>query len=244
MPRTKLYFLHRIPEPKRMGELELKVFEEESKKNYQQWIVPVADEALKISKLRSGKIIDVGCGPGLLVREFSLRSGELEVVGIDSSQHAIKQSIRNCKGLTNIKFKKANALHIPFGNNSFNLVVCKDSLHHFGNLKKVLLEMYRITKRGGVIYIQDLRRDLPWYLLKMVIPPKTPFQELQFYSARAAYTKTELKNVLNKLALQSYSIKTKLITDEIKKKYKKTDVDIAKLKISFQTRYVLIIKKK
>lgn len=42
---TKLYFPRRVPEPKRMGELELRVFEEESKKNYRQWMIPVADDA-------------------------------------------------------------------------------------------------------------------------------------------------------------------------------------------------------
>lgn len=52
MPRAKPYFPKRIPEPKRMGKLEFKIFEELSKQNYKrclpdpsEWLVRADGEA-------------------------------------------------------------------------------------------------------------------------------------------------------------------------------------------------------
>ena len=238
-----MYFLKRIPEPKQMGKLEMKVFEQESKKNYQRWMVPLADDVIEVTGLKEGVILDVGCGPGLLTRELARRSKKLQVIGIDVSYYAIKQAKRNCHELNNVTFKIADVSRLPFKDNFFDLVICKDSLHHFGNLKRALREMCRVVKREGTVYLQDLRRDLPWYLLKMVVPPKNPFQKLQYYSARAAYTKKELTNILNGLSFRYYNIRTRKITNRVMHKYKKIGIDINKLRSSFQSRYVAVVKK-
>jgi len=238
-----MYFLKRIPEPKKMGDLEFKVFERESRKKYRIWMIPLVDDALMTSRLQSGKILDVGCGPGLLVKEFAQRSKKFQVVGIDISPYVIRRARENCQGLKNIVLKKAAASHLPFDDKVFDLVICKDSLHHFNNLERALREMYRVIKSDGTVYLQDLRRDLPWRLLKMAIPPKSLFQKLQYYSARASYTKKELTIILKALGLRSYAIKTRQATQKLRYKYNKAGIDFNQLRASFQSRYVAVIKK-
>ena len=165
------------------------------------------------------------------------------MIGIDISLYAIRRAKENCKGLKNVVLKKAAASRLPFDDKVFDLVICKDSLHHFNNLERVLREMYRVVKRDGTVYLQDLRRDLPWRLLKMAIPPKNLFQKLQYYSARAAYTKKELTEIINKLGLKHYVVKTRKITRRVRNNYNKSGINFDQLRASFQSRYIAIIKK-
>lgn len=238
-----MYFPKRIPEPKEMGDSEFKVFEQESKKSYSRWMLPLADDALNKAEFKEGKILDVGCGPGLLLKELAQRSKKFQVIGVDMSPYAIGQARKNCKGLNNVVLKIASASSMPFDDESFDLIICKDSIHHFNNLGKVLSEINRVAKPGSVIYLQDLRRDLPWRLLKTAVGLKDPFQKLQYYSARAAYTKKELSDILKKLHIRKYKIKTRQVTQNLKNKYNKLGINIDQLRASFQSRYVAVIKK-
>ncbi len=240
----KTYFPKRIPEPKKMDKIEMKSFEKATKENYQRWIIPLVDDVLQKANLKKGVLLDVACGPGLLVKEFAKRSKSFAVFGVDASSDAMRIARENCKGMKNTSFIKANAYHLPFKDSIFDLVVCKDSLHHFNNSQKALKEMMRVVKMGGLIYIQDLRRDLPWYLLKTAIPPDTVFKKLQFYSARASYTKQEIKKILDELHIQSYTVQTRNITKKLAQCYKKKGITYVQLKAGFQSRYVAIVKKK
>jgi ubiquinone/menaquinone biosynthesis C-methylase UbiE len=241
---SKLYFPQRVAEPKKMTKLELELFEKKSKENYKHWLISFVDDALEKSELKKGKILDIGCGSGLLVKEFAYRSKKFYVMGIDTSLHALRLAKKNCQKLKNSFFKKTSVYHLPFSNYTFDLVTCKDTLHHFNDLKSAIKEMYRVTKKGGMIYLQDLRRNMPWYLLKMVIPPQNNFQKLQYYSARAAYTKKELISVFNVLNIKNYIITTRQLRKKLRKRYKALGGDLEKIKEAFQARYVAVIKKK
>ena len=238
-----MFFPKRIPEPKAMEEIEMKVFEELTLQNYKRWLIPFVDEALTVSKIKKGEILDIGCGPGLLAKEFASRSAKFFVKGIDTSPEAIKMAKKHCKSLRNTDFVVGDASSLPFPESSFNLVVCKDSLHHFGDIKKALKEMKRVLKPNGILYIQDMRRDLPFYLLKRSMPPDTTLKKLQFYSTRAAYTKDEIAKILKNSGISRFQIKTRKLTDTLTKKYKRIDININQLKEGFQARYVISAKK-
>lgn len=238
-----LYFPKRVPEPKKMGKIEQKAFEHLSKNNYRRWFMPLTDHALRIAKLKKGEVIDVACGPGFLTKEIAKRSKKIKVFGIDCSTSAIALAKNNCKKMKNVFLKKGDIDRLDFPNEKFNLVICKDSLHHFNNPAIAIKEMARITKPKGVIYIQDLRRDLPKYLLKRSVPPNSIIKQLQYYSVRASYTKAEVKKILQALKIGRIKILTRKTTPSLVKYYKQKGIDPNGLKESFQSRYVAIIKK-
>lgn len=242
--QNDLFFPQRIPEPKEMEKIELDAFEQLSKENYARWLIPLVDDILQQSKLKSGVILDVACGPGLLARELAMRSKNFRVVGIDISQYGIKLAKENCRGITNAIFKIADINKLPFEDHSFDLVVCKDSLHHFANLERALKEMLRVTKNGCLVYLQDLRRDLPQYLLRRSIPPDTIIKKLQFYSTRAAYTKEELKKIMKDLHIKNYEIKTRKVTTLLGKRYERIKINPKQLKQGFETRYIATVTKR
>jgi ubiquinone/menaquinone biosynthesis C-methylase UbiE len=238
------FFKKRVPEPRTMGTIENKVFEQMSIDNYRTWIIPLADDIEGYVDKKVDKILDVGSGPGFLVREIALRFKKTTVIGLDNSAIAIKLAEKNCKNYKNIKFIKANASKIPFKDNSFDIVISKDSLHHFSNAKACIKEMFRVLKQNGVLYIQDLRRDLPRTLLKQAIPPDTAIKKLQYYSARASYTKDEIKGILKDIGLKQYRIYTRQASQPMTEKYKRMHIEPSRLKQSFISRYVIVAKNK
>jgi len=88
--KRKMFFERRIKEPKEMEITELETFEDVSIRSYHQWMIPLVDDALEKACLTEGKILDIGCGPGLLLKEFASRSRNLMAYGIDISPSAIK----------------------------------------------------------------------------------------------------------------------------------------------------------
>jgi len=238
-----MYFPDRLPEPQEMSKIENDIFSSSAKRFYQLWFIPLVDNILEISKLNRGSIVDVGCGPGFLVKELAKRSKSFTITGIDVSKQAIGIAKTNCKGLKNANFKKGNAHSLPFQDKSINLVVCRDSFHHFSEPSQVLKEMYRILKVGGLLYIQDLRRDIPNYLLQHAIGRETVFQKLQYYSVRASYTTNEMKLLLRDCGFKDFYVKIRYVTKKMKDKYSGEKIQINKLRQSFQAHYVAVIRK-
>ena len=64
------------------------------------------------------------------------------------------------EGVANrIEFQEADARRMPFGNDSFDVVLASLSLHHAGGkrgIQQVVREMNRVLKPGGVILLYDL----------------------------------------------------------------------------------------
>jgi len=84
------------------------------------------------------KILDLGCGSGYV--GSALAKGN-QVIFLDSSE----EEIRDIKGLKLI----GDALHLPFRDESFDLVLCADVLEHIKEDTKVLENIYNVLKKGG-----------------------------------------------------------------------------------------------
>lgn len=236
----RMYFKKRIPEPKIMEQKEMEAFEQTSKTLEKAWHVPIALDIKNIlhDKSSSIKILDVGCGPGLLSKTLAIFFPKSHITAMDISKIALRLAKKNLEKKNNIDFVLANVNALPFKSASFDVIVCKDSFHHFEFPERALKEMVRVLKKDGTLYIQDLRRDMPMYLLRMCIPPNTTLKKLQFYSARASYTKSEIKNFLKKLPLKKIRVATKVLTKGQKNKFQRAGLHPLPLKISFQSRYV------
>jgi ubiquinone/menaquinone biosynthesis C-methylase UbiE len=241
----KIFFKKRIPEPQEMAIAEIKEFEKMSLDNYKKWMIPLIDDLSNYLKIKSKtlKILDVGSGPGLLSKELSIRFPGAKITGVDISKYSIKLAKKNCKGIKNINFIVCDVKNLPFPDEYFDLVVCKDSFHQFSNPIKAIKEMYRVLKPEGIIYLQDLRRDVPLYLIKMVLPPDTLAKKLIYYSTRSSYLPKEIKKILNKAEIKKFILKGRRLTNKLKNKYHKIGIDINSLKHTFSSRLILIIKK-
>lgn len=106
------------------------------------------------------RVLDVGCGTGLLeeaLRERSPRPSQ--VVGVDISLAMLEQArekLRNGKGLdwTNVQ-----AEHLPFAKESFDGLLCVNSFHYYRQPLRVLQEFHHVVRPEGWLVLADWCRD-------------------------------------------------------------------------------------
>jgi len=117
---------------------------------------PHWEEILKTvrSYRRSGRLLDIGCAYGLLVRAASK---DFEAFGMDISSFALSKSRRFCDG----NVSKACASSLPFKDEAFDVVTLIDTLEHVSRLNQCLEDIARILKRRGVLMLQ-LPNPLIW----------------------------------------------------------------------------------
>ncbi|MFH0876346.1 MAG: class I SAM-dependent methyltransferase [archaeon] len=117
---------------------------------------PVKDrmEVLRFARLKNSKILDVGTGFGhiaiLAAKEYNCL-----VTAIDNCEEKIMQAKENARKenvLDKITFTIADATQMPYPNNSFDVVMSFNALHHCrGDYKKIVSEMFRVSKKKVVI---------------------------------------------------------------------------------------------
>ncbi len=106
---------------------------------------------IDISNIRQWTILDQGCGGGRYTAAWALL-GAKKVIGVDISEIGIKDAIRRASlaKITNLEYKIANVLDLPFNNNEFDVVFSNGVLHHTRDWKKGLYEQVRVLKTKGL----------------------------------------------------------------------------------------------
>ena len=98
------------------------------------------------------KLLDIGCGTGYLINMLS-KDYNAEFTGLDLSSEMIKQA--NNKNIKNAKFIEERSDEVPFEDNSFDIVTCSQSFHHYLDTDKAMQEARRVLKHGGLYVLSD-----------------------------------------------------------------------------------------
>lgn len=99
-------------------------------------------------------VLDVACGPGLVVRAFARVARH--VTGVDVTPAMIARARELTAGIGNVAFDVADVRALPYPDHSFSLVVSRFAFHHFEQPDAVLAEMKRVCERGGRVVVCDL----------------------------------------------------------------------------------------
>lgn len=109
----------------------------------------------------SGRLLDVGCGMGSLVRALLKR--DVEAYGIDIANAPIEESNKIAPG----HYLVGSILDIPYPNNSFDTVCSTDCLEHLEEIdsRKAIAELHRVTNRYVFVKLStQVDRDGRWHL--------------------------------------------------------------------------------
>lgn len=100
------------------------------------------------------KILDVGTGTGFLA--LILTELGHDVVGIDLSEGMLEVAREKAEkfGLK-IEFKIGDAENLPFGDGSFDAVVCRHVLWTLPNPQRAIEEWCRVVREGGKVVVID-----------------------------------------------------------------------------------------
>ena len=105
------------------------------------------------------RILEVAPGPGYLAIELA-RRGQYEITGLDISRTFVEIATANArKASVEVRFQQGNASAMPFGDRTFDFVVCRAAFKNFSRPLAAMNEMYRVLAPQGCALIIDLRKD-------------------------------------------------------------------------------------
>lgn len=110
--------------------------------------------------LSEGNVLDVGTGPGTLARKLARRQPGLQVSGIDLSEDMIRLASAHAKEEQledRVHFATGDVAHLPYPDNSFDVIVSTISMHHWYELEQPFRDLYRVLQPGGHLWIYDFR---------------------------------------------------------------------------------------
>jgi len=137
-----------------------------------------------------GRILDAGCGIGILGRLYP----DLGLVGLDASIHLLREARSGYRLLV-----EASAEAIPFPSGSFDVVVALNMLHHVINPERAVREFARLLKPGGSLVAVDPRKVAPIELAKRMLRSK----DAAFAPTHKAFTVDEYATLVQKDGLFS-----------------------------------------
>lgn len=150
----------------------------------------VADAMVAHYGIKPGdRILDVGCGKGFLLYDFTQAVPGVEVAGIDVSTYAIEHAKEEVKPFLQV----ASAAELPFADASFDLVVSITTLHNLYcyDFYKALQEMQRVGRRDRYLCVESYRSEeekvnlMYWqFTCEMFCTPK----EWEWWFQHAGYT--------------------------------------------------------
>jgi 2-polyprenyl-3-methyl-5-hydroxy-6-metoxy-1,4-benzoquinol methylase len=112
-----------------------------------------------------GKVLDVGCGAGSVVKAVKRERPDLEVVGCDVSRSALALAEASPEG---VEFRQAQAEKLPFADGEFDFVWIFDVLEHVEKPEAVLREVARVLKPGAGFHIVLPLEGQPWTLYRFI----------------------------------------------------------------------------
>jgi ubiquinone/menaquinone biosynthesis C-methylase UbiE len=115
-----------------------------------------------LPQLKPGmRLLDVGCGTGVITREAALQVAPGEVIGIDRQEAQIEAAKRwvATNEIRNLQYKLGDAETLPFQDDQFDGVYCRFLLEHVKDPKKVVSEMCRAARPGAWVCACEWEAD-------------------------------------------------------------------------------------
>lgn len=111
---------------------------------------------------RQFSVLDVGAGSGELLRviaDWARKKKKIaKLVGLELNERSVLAIKQDSQPSQNINALRGDVFHVPFGNATFDYVMCSLFTHHFGNedVVTILRELARVARRR--LFIIDLNR--------------------------------------------------------------------------------------
>ena len=151
------------------------------------------------------RVLDLGCGEGRHVISAYLEAS-VESIGVDLSVRDLQTTREKFNDFAPVDdperlfgLASANALELPFADNSFDKVICSEVLEHIPDYRGALAEIQRVLKPGGLFCASVPRRwpeKICWALSEAYY--KVPGGHVRIFKAR------ELRGDIEQLGFSHY----------------------------------------
>jgi ubiquinone/menaquinone biosynthesis C-methylase UbiE len=117
------------------------------------------------------RLLDVGCGTGRFAQRVHERNNGAESSdghvpvrfwGVDFCRPMLDHAIARGLPATHFTWVQGESQQLPFADDSFDVITCVHSFHHYPDQAGAVREMFRVLAPGGRAIILDAYRDRPW----------------------------------------------------------------------------------
>ncbi len=121
------------------------------------WRRRVARRVSAILRNPAARVLDLCCGTGDLTLAFRKEAPDgAEIIGSDFVPEMLVRARAKAEAMgAAVTFVEADALALPFGDASFDLVSCSFGFRNLANYERGLLEILRVLKPGGTAAILE-----------------------------------------------------------------------------------------
>jgi ubiquinone/menaquinone biosynthesis C-methylase UbiE len=121
---------------------------------YEKYLVPLIFEpyavhiAERVAALRPARVLEIACGTGVATRELAKRT-TADIVATDLNQPMLDEAAAK-QAARPVEWRQADAMHLPFDDASFDVVVCQFGAMFFPDKTKAFAEARRVLRDHGV----------------------------------------------------------------------------------------------
>ena len=99
-------------------------------------------------------LLDCGCGTGPMLTLLYKKYPDKHYTGIDLTPKMIEVAKR--KNMKGVELVVGDCENLPFADNSFDVVICCESFHHYPNPQDFFNSVYRVLRPNGRLILRDM----------------------------------------------------------------------------------------
>lgn len=148
------------------------------------------------------KILDVGCGGGLVTEAMASRCNA-SIVGLDLSRESIRKAEAHSPfPSSRLQYVVGSAYQLPFEDKTIDAVVCSDVFEHLHDLQIALNEIARVLRPNGILVYDTINRTpASWYVTIVVAQDLLNYIPDHAHDWRLYITPTEMATAASRAGL-------------------------------------------
>jgi SAM-dependent methyltransferase len=149
-----------------------------------------------LGRIASPRVVDFGTGTALIPIALAARASGFTIVGIDLSEHMLTLGRSNVSraGLdARVSLARVDAKGTAFEDGAFGATISNSIIHHIPEPALCFAEMWRVTAKGGLLFVRDLHRPNDDEEVDRLValyggePPADPSRTASFENQRALF---------------------------------------------------------
>ena len=175
-----------------------KVYETDDGGIYKMCRKDYPDILEELEKEEFTDLLDCGCGPAPMLTLLHKKYPEKHYTGIDLTPEMIE--VAKAKGMEGVELVVGDCEKLPFPKESFDVVICSQSFHHYPNVQDFFNSVYRVLRPGGRLILRDMTMNTAiarWFCNYIEIP----IVNLTGHGDVHVYGREEVKRLCNNAGL-------------------------------------------